>query len=209
MRSFFRSALLIVAVLLLGFAPFDAHAETAPTALVKDFYTTLVETMKEGPKLGFDGRYKKLEPAVTKTFNLGGMARLAVGPAWLKASPEQREAMAKAFSDFSVATYASRFKKFDNETFTVTGEKQMPDGSTIVETKLTPDGEAPVILNYMVRKDETGAPRIMDVYLDASISELATRRADFSAVIKRDGMDALIASLKDKVKKMQTAQTGQ
>ena len=207
MRFSLRSALLALALLFVACAASPVQAAQTPSGLVKDFYAALTETMKEGPKLGFDGRYKKLEPVVTQTFNLPAMARLAVGPAWAKATPDQQQEITKAFTSFSIATYASRFKKFDGEVFNVMGEKPLPQG-TIVETTLTPKDEAPVILNYMVRNDETGAPRIMDVYLDASISEMATRRSDFGAVIKREGIDALIKSLDGKVKKMQTQQAG-
>jgi hypothetical protein len=40
------------------------------------------------------------------------------------------------------------------------------------------------------------------VFLDGAISELATRRAEFSAVIKRDGIAALVNSLGEKSKQM-------
>jgi len=37
--------------------------------------------------------------------------------------------------------------------------------------------------------------RISDVYLDGAISEVATRRAEFSAILKNEGLDGLIAAL--------------
>jgi phospholipid transport system substrate-binding protein len=36
---------------------------------------------------------------------------------------------------------------------------------------------------------------VADIYLSGTISELATRRSEFSAVIEREGVDALIARL--------------
>jgi len=191
---------------LLCAAPVSAE-ETAASAsdassIVKDFYTTLQSTMKDGPALGFDGRYKKLEPAVTKAFNLPLMTRYAVGLAWSKASADEQAKLVKAFSNFSVATYASRFTKSDGEVFEVLGEKPAAGGGVMVETRLTPKDSDPVTLNYLVRKDETGALRIVDVYLDAAISELATRRAEFGSVVKREGLPALLASLIEKAKKM-------
>ena len=36
-------------------------------------------------------------------------------------------------------------------------------------------------------------------YLDGSISEVATRRSKFAAILKRDGIDGLIAALDRKV----------
>jgi phospholipid transport system substrate-binding protein len=179
-------------------------AKATPSALVKSYYHALSDTMKQGETLGFEGRYKKLDPAVRAAFNLPFMARFAVGPAWSKASEAEQKNIVEAFSAFSVATYASRFKKDDGERFDVVDEKPAAGGGVVVETKLTPKDSDPVTLNYLVRDDETGAPRIVDVYLDASISELATRRSEFGAVIKREGLPALITMLSDKSKKMGT-----
>lgn len=202
MPRLFPLALLCLA--LTFFAPVaPASAEdTAAVTLVKSFYQTLEQTMKEGPKLGFEGRYKKLEPAVTKAFNLPLMARHAVGLSWSKEPPEEQKKLIEAFSRFSVATYASRFTNYDGEMFEVLGEKPAAGGGVMVETKLKPKDSEAVTLNYLVRNDESGTPRIMDVYLDAAISELATRRSEFGAVIKREGFFALIDSLEEKAKKM-------
>jgi hypothetical protein len=39
----------------------------------------------------------------------------------------------------------------------------------------------------------------LNLYLDGAISEIATRRSEFAAVQKRDGIDGLIAALDRKV----------
>jgi phospholipid transport system substrate-binding protein len=179
-----------------------AHQDVSATALVKNFYAQLTDTMKQGEQLGFAGRVKKLEPVVKATFNLPLMARFSAGPAWLKATPVEQDKLVESFSAFSVANYASQFAKYDGEKFDVLGEKPASGGGIIVETTLTPKDSGPVTLNYLVRPDEKGQPRIVDVYLDASISQLATRRSEFSAIIRDGGWDALLASLAAKTKKM-------
>ncbi len=181
---------------------FAETPETSAIQLVKNFYAQLLDTMKQGDKLGFSGRFKKLEPIVKGTFDLPLMARFAVGPAWAQAGIEDQQRIVDAFSKFSVANYASRFTKFDGEQFDVLGEKPASNGGFIVETKLTPKGGASVTLNYLVRTDDKGQLRIVDVFLDASISELAVRRSEFSAIVKREGFSALIATLGEKSKKM-------
>lgn len=184
----------------------DTVPVTAPSALdamgvVKNFYAELAETMKQGDQLGFTGRYKKLDPVLQKTFNFPLMTKVAVGLVWGSASPAEQDQITKAFSQFSVATYASRFAAYDGEQFTITGEKPA-SGGKIVETTLKPkDGDA-VALNYLMRQDEAGAWRIVDVFLNGTISELATRRAEFASVIKRDGLAALANSLGEKSKAM-------
>ena len=194
--------LLLCAVLLS--AAFPARADASSVALVRGFYDQLSDTMKQGDQLGFQGRVQKLDPVVRGAFDLALMTRVAVGPAWVKASPEEQQKLVAAFAEFSVATYASRFTRDEGEKFEVLGEKPSSNGGTIVETKLTPKGGDPVILNYLVRMDDKGAPHIVDVFLDATISELATRRAEFGAIVKRDGVDGLVSTLSEKAKKMGT-----
>jgi len=192
----------------LAFAAKASHAaaQTTPadksaSSVVKNFYVQLVDVMKHGDQLGFSGRYKKLEPAIKTAFNLPMMAHFAVGPAWTEASANEQSALISAFSDFSVATYASRFANYDGEQFDVVDEKPTT-GGVIVETKLTPkDGDA-VSLNYLMHTDETGGWRIVDVYLNGTISELATRRSEFTAIVSRDGLTALVNSLDAKSKQM-------
>lgn len=169
--------------------------------VVRALYTTLQQVMKEGESLGFAGRYKRLEPTLRAAFDFPFMTRFAVGLPWAKATPAEQAAAAEAFVRYSIATYASRFVRDDGEHFAVLGHDDMPVG-TMVKTTLTPRGDKPVALNYLMRKDATGVWRIVDVYMDGAISELATRRADFAAVVRGSGLPALTQNLNDKATQM-------
>ena len=39
---------------------------------------------------------------------------------------------------------------------------------------------------------------ISDIYVDGAISEVATRRSEFAAIMKKEGIDGLIAALNRK-----------
>jgi phospholipid transport system substrate-binding protein len=176
-------------------------ADTQAEVVVRHFYTQLIDSMKQGDQLGFAGRYKKLDPAIRAAFNLPEMTRISVGSSWSDATPQEQTQLVNAFSDLSVATYASRFADYDGEKFSVTGE--MPtDNGVIVETSLTPKDSDSVELNYLMRKDDKGEYRILDVFLNGTISEMATRRAEFSSIARRDGIPALVNSLGQKSKEM-------
>lgn len=176
-----------------------AIPSAGPSEVVKNFYGKLAETMKQGDQLGFSGRYKKLEPVLSKSFNFPLMTRFAVGLLWNDASSAEQDQITKAFSQFSIATYANRFAKYDGEEFKVTDEKPTADGKMVTTTLQPKEGDA-VTLNYLMKQDEQGAWRIVDVFMNGTISELATRRAEFSSVIKRDGIAALVNSLSEKAK---------
>jgi phospholipid transport system substrate-binding protein len=54
-----------------------------------------------------------------------------------------------------------------------------------------------VAINYVLHDNDT-AWQIRDIYLTGTISELATRRSEFTAVLRTGGIEALIAQLNKK-----------
>lgn len=194
-----RKLLAAVALLCLLAAP--ARAESTASKTIADFYAALSATMKQGEQLGYQGRVQKLDPAVRAAFNLPLMTKTAVGSQWAAASAQDQAAAIEAFSAFTTANYARNFAKDEGLQFIVRDEKAAPQG-TIVETSLKPkDGET-ITINYLLRPDDKGQPRIADVYLNGTISELAGRRAEFSGLVRQNGMPALIDSLKQKAAAM-------
>ena len=169
----------------------ESRAEAPAVNTVKDFYDTLLSVMQQAKTLGLKGRYEKLDPAIHKAFNLPLMTRLSVGPDWVKLSPEEQKSLTAAFSDLSVSTYASRFDGYSGEHFDVDPNPSTTSGGVIVNTKLVqPKGDS-VQLNYLMRDGDAGW-QILDVFLKGTVSELATRRSEFSAVLRRDGAEGLV-----------------
>lgn len=175
-----------------------AAPQASARQVVAGLYDHLLRVMRQGEAMNFQQRYDALQAGIERSFDLPLMTRFAAGTGWLKADAMQQQRLINAFSDFSIATYANRFKSYDGEEFVITDEQPAEGGGVIVETKLIPKDDAPVTLNYLLRQDKQGAWRINDVYLDATISEMATRRAEFSAVIKTDGVDTLIENIQHK-----------
>jgi phospholipid transport system substrate-binding protein len=174
-----------------------SRAESPAVNTIKGFYDTLLSVMQQAKTLGIKGRYEKLDPAVHKAFNLPLMTRLSVGPDWVKLDPEEQKSLTAAFSDLSVSTYASRFDGYSGEHFDVDPDPATTSGGVIVNTKLVqPKGDA-VQLNYLMRDGDAGW-QILDVFLKGTVSELATRRSEFSAVLRRDGADALVRLIQNR-----------
>ena len=131
---------------------------------------------------------------LSKTYDLASMAKAAVGPSWSEFTPEQQRELVKAFTRMTIATYTSRFDDYAGEQLEVTQTADQPNGDKMVKTQITQSNGKTVALNYLMRK--VGSEwKIQDVYLNGAISELATRRAEFGAILKSGGPDALISSL--------------
>jgi len=64
-----------------------------------------------------------------------------------------------------------------------------------VRTQLVRPREEPVALNYLLR-DFGGSWRVVDIYLSGTVSELASRRAEFTTLLRDGGAPRLEAELK-------------
>ncbi|HWG79701.1 MAG TPA: ABC transporter substrate-binding protein [Stellaceae bacterium] len=196
-----RTALSAMAALLaLGIAAGSTGAAAAESssaaAPVRAFYAALLHTMQQGQKLGQSGRYAALAPVVKRTFDIPYMTRMAVGLSWSSLSDAKRQQVTEAFGRYITAIWASRFDSYSGEKLEVGGTK--PYGaSELVETRIVKSDGEPVSINYLMRRDGDSW-RIGDVYLTGTISELATRRAEFASVLRSQGVDGLIAALNSK-----------
>lgn len=199
-----KTPALAAAALMLWFgttAPADATALGAAGAdTVRSFYDALLANMRSGSALGARGRYTRIEPVVHRTFDMSFMTRLAVGPEWERLNEGQRQHVSHAFERYISAIYAERFDSYSGEELQVTGERPSPGGTIITTDIVKSDGEL-IHLSYLMRQNG-GVWQIADVYLNGTISELATRRSEFSSIIRAQGIDGLVAVLNTKTERL-------
>jgi phospholipid transport system substrate-binding protein len=169
-----------------------------PEDSVNAFHETLISTMKDGRTLSESGRYARIEPVVHRLFDLPLMSRLAIGASWSTLSPAQQQVAIAAFGAYIAATYADRFDSFSGQRMEVVAQQPSSSGM-IVRTRIIKSNGEPVSVDYAMRQND-GAWQISDVYLDGTISQLATQRSEFGAILRREGFEGLIATLQRKVK---------
>ena len=169
-----------------------------PEDSVNAFHETLISTMKDGRTLSESGRYARIEPVVHRLFDLPLMSRLAIGASWSTLSPAQQQVAIAAFGAYIAATYPDRFDSFSGQRMEVVAQQPSSSGM-IVRTRIIKSNGEPVSVDYAMRQND-GAWQISDVYLDGTISQLATQRSEFGAILRREGFEGLIATLQRKVK---------
>ncbi|MGH6876110.1 MAG: ABC transporter substrate-binding protein [Rhizomicrobium sp.] len=172
-----------------------AQAQDPAAEKIQSFYDTLLDTMKRGPELGMQGRYRALEPAVDAAFDIPAMMQFIVGPGWAAMNEQDKSALIAAFRRMTIANYAANFSKYDGEQFKVDPNVQQRGPDKLVQTTLVPPAGKPVPLIYRMR-DTSGSWRIIDVFLEGYVSELAMRRSDFAATLASGGPKALDAKIK-------------
>ena len=189
------------AALALGFGlamlSYPVHAAPMSSGdTVQGLYDVLLVTMKNGRTLGQSGRFTQLEPVIRRTFDIAAMARLSVGPSWASLSEGQRQQVTESFARYISAIYADRFDSYAGQKLQVTGEQPAAAGVMVRSEIIKANGE-PVKINYLMRRNGEGW-LISDIYLDGAISEVATRRSEFAAILRNEGIDGLIAALNRK-----------
>jgi phospholipid transport system substrate-binding protein len=189
----------IVAFFLAVLAVSAAPAAPAPQGAVdkiKAFYASLIDTMKRGKELGLEGRFKQIAPAVEKAFDLPAMTRLSVGPAWNTLSESDRGQITEAFRRLTIANYAKNFASFAGEAFVTEPAPKPRNEDQIVESKLIGSDKAQTPFNY--RMHVAGEEwKILDVYLNGYVSQLAVRRSDFSSTVASSGAAGLVKKINE------------
>lgn len=194
-----RPLMVIAAILvtaLIQVAP--AAAQEGPKEVIQRYYDVLYDVMRNAQALGFDGRYERIEPAIENTFNLPFIASFSVGRYWDSLGDSEREKLVDAVKRLSAATYAARFDDYSGEQFEVVDSKETERGDLLVLTNIIDSKGKPIGINYVMRQKD-GEWKIVDVFLKGTYSELATRRAEFTSVIRRQGYDQLLAVIDQKV----------
>jgi phospholipid transport system substrate-binding protein len=171
-------------------------SQASGSATVQGLYDVLLSTMKNGHTLGESGRFVQLEPVIRRTFDVVTMARLSVGPAWAGLTEAQRQQIAEGFGRYISAIYADRFDSYAGQKLEVIDEQPEAAG-VIVHSQIIKANGDPVKVDYLMRRNGE-AWLVSDIYLDGAISEVATRRSEFGAILKSQGVDGLIAALNRK-----------
>ena len=183
----------------IGLATLSYPVHAAPASgsdTVQGLYDALLTTMKNGRTLGQSGRFAQLEPVIRRTFDVLSMARLSVGPSWATLTEAQRQQVTESFARYISAIYADRFDSYAGQKLQVIGEQPAVAGIMVRSQIVKANGE-PVKVDYMMRR-YGDSWLISDIYLDGAISEVATRRSEFAAILKSQGIDGLIAALNRK-----------
>ncbi len=177
----------------------QVSAEEASTAkqIVDRFQTHLIGVMKEGKQLGYAGRYDKLRDAVSNSHDLTKIARIVVGKEWEKLSETQQQQLVDVFSKLSIASYAHNFKEFTGEAFVFDSEEETTRGGVVIHARLTIPDEKDVKFDYML-KEKGNSWRIINIIANG-VSDLALKRSEYTSILQREGFDALIAKINEKI----------
>lgn len=172
------------------------QAEDPAVARIKAFYDSLQSAVAGASDP--TQRVAALSDAMTRTFDIPAMARLAIGPQWSKIPAAKQASLQEAFGRYFIATYASRLGQASGGRFEVLPTTEQRTGGRLVHTRVIDAQGRATPVDYLVNADG----KAVDIYLNGTVSELASRRSEFDAALKAGGADALEANLRKRADEM-------
>ncbi len=198
-QSIYQRLIAIHLILLLAFPLIAGAAREGPEEPVERFTQILEEVMGQKDN-GIRDRIQRIHKGMEKTFALEARARAVLGPQWKEFPPEQRQRFVRSFRRLGAVALYGQLAGKEGSGLEAVGQQELSGGTTIVEYQLGVDGKDPVPLRYLVRKEGTEW-RIWSLEIDG-VSDVATNRAQFRAILEEKGMEALIQKLEDRLRKI-------
>ncbi len=169
-----------------------------PERVIEKLQSSLLQVMREGDKLSYERRFKFLEPIIDESHDLNLIIKTILGATyWSQLDKEQQDLIAETFRKLSIATYAGRFNQYEGEQFQIVEQRALPREQVLVRSRLTKSDGGTVNFDYVLHQTD-GRWRIANILFDG-VSDLAIKRGEYRAILQRDGFQALIDMIKEKI----------
>lgn len=190
-------SLLLIFCFALQAAPVAATEQAAEDFLVS-LNQEAVDQFRD-PDLDDVQKEQRFRELAERSFDIPRISKFVLGVNWRRATPEQQKDFITIFREVNTQRFLPMFSKYSDQTFTVTKVRQDENKSDlffVFSTITRPEGE-PISVDWRVfnRGDQF---QILDVVAEG-ISMVLTLRKEYGSVINNDGLDGLIAQLRNKI----------
>jgi phospholipid transport system substrate-binding protein len=187
------------AVSLVGTAGLAMAADEAPEAFIQRITNDTLNTIKADKALRNGDINKIMQLVDTQLMphvNFLRMTALATGPAWRKATPEQKKRLQEEFKVLLVRTYSGALGQINDQVVVVKPLRAgQEDKNLVVNTEVRGKG-SPIQLDYRLEKTPGQGSGWMIFDLNVlGVWLVENYRNQFTKEINAGGLDALIASL--------------
>ena len=176
--------------------------ELAPDTLVKNVTNEVLEIVRKDKEIQSGSTKKAIELVDAKVlphFNFTRMTQLAVARDWRQATPEQQKTLTAEFRTLLVRTYSKALTEYKNQTIDIRPFKMQPTETDVkVRTLINQPGAKAIDLDYYLDKQPNGW-KVYDIEV-GGVSLVTNYRSEFTAEVRKGGIDGLIATLQKKNK---------
>ncbi len=171
----------------------DANGTELSATCVLEGLHELLSATTAAPDLTFERRCEMLTPGVLAAYDLPFMAKRALGQRGEGLTSAQRQQWIDTFARMTVATYARRLSESTGpRKFEILGERAAPKDTVLVLGRVVGADKSPMPINYRMHQ-VGGSWKIVDVYANGTISQLALRRAEVASLFERMSFDEVVA----------------
>jgi len=175
-------------------------ADQAPDAFIEQQCNQVLTEIKANKQALENGSLapimKIVDGLIMPSVNFGRMTAAAVGPAWRRATAEQKEKLQQAFKTLLIRTYAGALKQVNNQTLEMRPFRGGPnDQEVVVQTRVRGQGD-PIQIDYRLERTpgQGSGWKIYDLNI-LGVWLVDTYRPQFAQQINAGGIDALIQAL--------------
>ncbi len=200
-----RKVLALLAVLGVAFvAPGVPSAQNADAGAFLESLTQDVFAKLDDPSLGQTEKERDLRSLFRQNFDVPAISRFVLGKHWRRASAAERQDFADAFEEMNSRQFLAMVGEFSEEMLSVVKVRQdaAKPSLSLVSTEIGQSEGEPISAVWRVRNKD-GQYKVLDIVVEG-LSMAITLRHEYGAVVKTNGVDGLIAILREKNAKLAT-----
>ena len=196
----------VVAVFILGFSAMVAAQATPQEQFIDELIHKAIKVL-ELPLEASREREAGFRALLNQNFDMPTITRLVLGRHWRTATSGQKARFAQVFRTHLVRVYTAQLGVYEGEIMEIEKSVALSKKDTVIYTLVVHDKEnvvenavkgvevAPLRVNWRVRKTDDGL-KVIDVAAEG-VSMLTTKRSEFTSLVAREGVEALIGKLED------------
>ncbi len=174
----------------------------SPEQVVESFHKALISAMQATTD---ETRRAIVDEAINNHFQIHTIARISLGRNWRTLQSDEQSDYMALMEELISTTYASRFDKFDNQTFTIMSSSPIASNRARVKSILNTKSEV-VNLDYQLQFSEESW-RIYDIVANG-VSDLSLKRSNYASLFADGGLHAITADIRASIKKNQEETSG-
>jgi len=168
----------------------------SPPTEPEQFVAAVIDKAVKALELPIEARAEReasFYALLNQNFDMPTIVRVVLGRHWRTASKNQKTKFAKVFKTHLIKVYTSQLGIYDDEIIQIEKSAALSEKDTIIYTLILRGDEEPLRLDWRVRQTGHGL-KVIDIAAEG-VSMLTTKRSEFTSLVAREGVDALIGRL--------------
>jgi len=172
-------------------------AATSPRERVESAVDSVIAILQD-TTLDRQGRWDRVARVIGEGFDFPSMSQSVLATHWQRATPAEQQRFTDFFAQYIEQVYRNKIEAYSGQEIRY-GEERIRDDRAVVETVIIA-GDTEIPVNFRLRHND-GQWYAYDVVIEG-VSLVSNYRSTFSSIVKRDGMDGLLADVQQRIDRL-------